>query len=521
MKYAIIPHRIPNIIKEVSMTIKSYYDVVVMGGGINGCGIAADASGRGLSVLLCEKNDLASATSSMSSKLIHGGLRYLENYEFRLVRESLKERETLLKNAEHLIKPLEFVLPYHQNMRSFMLLRLGLFVYDHLYLKKSLPNSQAISLVNNPRGLMLKSDFSKALSYFDCFTHDSRLVIENALLAQKNQADIRVKHEIISVHANNNLWEIVICNRSDGQILKCQTKILVNAAGPWVNTNLLQNSLTHKFDLKLVKGSHIVVPKFYEGDFAYILQNNDQRVVFVIPYEKDYTLIGTTDCPFTDDPEHVVISEEEKDYLCKIVNQYFNITLKPDDCCWTYSGVRALLDDKNNKLSEVTRDYMLDFSLNEHGAPLLSIYGGKITTYRALAERSVNFFKNIFPDLKKPWTAHAKLPGSELERITFSEFSQKIYQQYSFLAKNLLERYLSLYGTRTQLLLSNINSEKDLGLYFNHGLYEHEIKFLIEHEWVSRVDDLLWRRTKLGLKFNSEEIEKVLQYFEAIGLPQK
>ena len=460
------------------------FDLIIVGGGINGAGIAADAAGRGLSVLLVEQHDFASGTSSASSKLIHGGLRYLESYEFRLVRKALHERHTLQQCAPHLIKPMRFIVPNNSKVRKPWLLRLGLWCYDLLSFGDSLPKSKAINL---KKGYHLKKQFKKGYSYYDCATDDARLVIENILQANKYGAETLNYHRCDKIEKENQLWKVTL---QDGQ--SHYAKALVNATGPWsnhFNNKVLNIKLP---SVELVKGSHLVVKKFYDQEDAFLLQNDDGRVVFVIPYYKDYLLIGTTDISYHGDPQAVKIDCEEIDYLFKVVNEYFEVSLTEEHIIDSFSGVRPLIAEKNTKASKLSRDYHIELS-EQDSLPLITLYGGKITTYRKLAEQAVDLLKPYFKEMKPAWTATAKLPGAKAFSV------HQLEKKYPWLPSNLLERYMRTYGCRIELLLRSCNSLDALGESYGHDLYEREIKFLIQNEFCQTQEDLLWRRTKLGL----------------------
>lgn len=482
---------------------KAPYDLLIIGGGINGAGIARDAAGRGLKVLLVEMNDLASATSSKSTKLIHGGLRYLEFYEFSLVRKALNEREILLENAPHIIHPMKFILPHAPHLRPAWMIRLGLFLYDHLGEKTSLPKSRFIRLhkfsPENPLDRHLKSAFS----YYDCTVDDARLVLINALAAQELGAIIKTRSRFISAVRNNDLWTAKLSGKEEKTVT---AKVLINAAGPWVS-DIIEDGLdirAHK-SLRLVKGSHIIVPRLFPHDDSYILQNQDDRIIFVIPYEDKYSLIGTTEVAYQGDPSKAEITPEEIDYLCAHVNQYFEASLPHGeplsgrDILHHFSGVRPLYDDENAKASAVTRDYELSLRDEKGKAPLLSIFGGKITTYRALSENVLHCLKEYFPKMGEDWTAHAPLPGGDLPYADPDFFDQQLALRYPWLRSHLRKRYARLYGTRIHLLLDGLLDMSQLGKEIGPDLYEKEANYLIHHEWASSAEDILWRRTKLGL----------------------
>ena len=488
-------------------------DIFIIGGGINGTAIAADAAGRGLTVTLCEKNDLASGTSSASTKLIHGGLRYLELYDFKLVRHALREREILLRKAPNLITPLEFVLPHEKHLRPAWIIQFGLFLYDHLVKRNLLPSSKLINLKTDPRGDALKSEFLKGFSYFDCYTDDSRLVILNALTAKEHNATIVTRTEFVSAIREDNHWRIKLNNIHNQQSYFCFSKTLINAAGPWINP--VQNNIAHAthepLDIKLVKGSHIVVPKLYEGDFAYILQNQDNRIVFTIPFHQKFTLIGTTDVTFKNNPDHIDISLDEKNYLCTVSNRYFKKSISEHDIVWSYAGVRCLQDDNKSNASNVTREHKLQLE-SENNLPYLTVIGGKLTTHRVLAEEALDALKPYFPHMKPAWTAFAPFPGCDFEDRNFELFFEKIKNQFNWLPHELARHYAVNYGTRALLFLENCKSISDLGELFTNVLYQKEIEYLIQHEWAESADDILWRRTKQGL-FISESNKIKLQHW--------
>ncbi len=493
-------------------------DLLIVGGGINGAGIARDAAGRGLSVVLCEQNDLASATSSASTKLIHGGLRYLETYEFRLVREALIEREVLLRAAPHIIWPLRFVLPHNNGLRPAWMVRLGLFLYDHLGGRERLPGSHGIDLRRDSAGAPLKPDFTKAFGYFDCWVEDARLVVLNAVDAAERGAEILPRTKLTSARREGGLWRATLEPRNlDGgpgsapprQVV---ARALVNAAGPWVVE--VQDKIPgakRGSGLRLVKGSHIVVRRKSAGPQAYIFQNPDRRVVFAIPYEREFTLIGTTDLPYQGDPQAVAISAEEIDYLCEAVNRYLAEPVAPADVVWSYSGVRPLYDDLRESVSAVTRDYVFDVDRGSAGAdggadggaaPLLSIFGGKITTYRKLAEHALD---KLLPWLgagalaRPAWTAQATLPGGDLPGADFEAFLGALQAGRPWLPADLARRLARAYGTRVETVLGPARSLADLGEDLGAGLHEAEADYLMKREWAQSAEDILWRRSKLGL----------------------
>ncbi|KAB0655177.1 glycerol-3-phosphate dehydrogenase [Acinetobacter bohemicus] len=483
------------------------YDVVVVGGGINGVGVAVDAVGRGLSVFLCEKDDLASHTSSASSKLIHGGLRYLEHKEFRLVREALAEREILLAKAPHIIRPLRFIMPHQPHLRPAWLIRTGLFFYDHLGKREKLAGSKHITFdaATSP----LKAEITQGFEYSDCAVDDARLVVLNAIQAREQGAHIATQTRCTSAYRENGLWVIDLENTQGRYTV--QAKALVNAAGPWV-AQFIQQNLKQKspYGLRLIQGSHIVVPKIYAGDKAFILQNDDHRIVFAIPYLDQYTLIGTTDHEYQGDLNKVTITQPEMDYLLDVYNDHFKHQLGPQDILYTYSGVRSLCDDESDNPSAITRDYTLALS-QEQDAPLLSVFGGKLTTYRKLAESALTHLQPFFPTMKKPWTEKALLPGAE-NLVSVELLIQQLIQAVQDVSVQLASRWAHAYGSRVWIFLNNISMLHELGQDFRHGLYAQEVDYLVNQEWAITSSDILWRRSKLGLEFTETEIQALDEY---------
>ena len=491
------------------------FDLFIVGGGINGAGIAADAAGRGLSVALCEMNDLASATSSNSSKLIHGGLRYLEHYEFGLVKKALNEREVLLKVAPHIVTPLRFQMPHRPHLRPAWLIRIGLFLYDHLGKREALSGSHGVKYdISSP----LKSEITKGFEYADCWVDDARLVIINALSAQKNGAKIYDRRKCINAKRKNGVWEITLQKAGSNETETVTAKGLVNAAGPWVSS-FIETKLERKapYSIRMIKGSHIVVPKLYEQDNAFIMQNEDQRIVFAIPYRNDYTLIGTTDEEFTGNPSEVSISQDETDYILSVANQHFKEQLSNEDIVWSYSGVRPLLEDESSDPSAVTRDYTLHVEDEAGKAPLLSVFGGKITTYRQLALSCMDDLKGYYPNMGKEWTHSSSLPGGDLN-TSLQGYAELLQSKYRFLNKKLAYRYANSYGTLCETFLKGANSIEALGQSFSNDLYQVEVDYLVKHEWAYSSQDILWRRTKLGLEFSSEMTTQLDQYLAKQGL---
>jgi len=492
------------------------YDILVIGGGINGCGIARDAAGRGYSVLLAEMNDLASGTSSGSTKLVHGGLRYLEHFEFRLVRESLREREVLWSNAPHIIWPLRFVLPYHKGLRPAWLLRLGLFLYDHLGGRELLPPTRTLDLRRDAAGQPLKPLYAKAFEYSDCWVDDARLVVLNALDAADRGAVIATRTEVVGMRFAAGVWEARLSDKRSRNTRTARARHIVNAAGPWVDRVLscISGSNAVK-NVRLVKGSHIVVRKLFQHDRCYIFQNADGRIVFAIPYEGDYTLIGTTDEDFRGDPGDAQISYAEKAYLAAAASEYFVRPVSPDDIVWSYSAVRPLYDDDASKAQEATRDYVL----KQAGAPgngaLLNVFGGKITTYRRLAEGALEEIEGILGRRGKPWTKDTPLPGGDFPVDGFDELVRDLARGFPFLAPGHARRLAHLYGTLARQILGSAESLADLGRCFGSDLYEAEVRYLMAREWAMSAEDVLWRRTKCGLKLAAQEIGATEAYIAA------
>ena len=487
------------------------YDLLIIGGGINGAGAARDAAGRGLKVLLVEKDDLAAATSSASSKLIHGGLRYLEHYEFRLVAEALAEREVLLRIAPHLVTPLIFVMPHVPELRPRWMIRVGLFLYDHLGRRTRLPGLRGVDLRVPPYNSGLKPALTNGFVYSDCRVDDARLVLANALSARELGAEIATRTECKQAKRAAAGWEAVL-RATHGAERTVLARGIVNAAGPWVKQVL--NDRLHQAsrdNVKLVKGSHIVVPTAYEGEHAFILQNDDRRVVFMIPYEAQYTLIGTTDVAFDGDPARPGASAEEIGYLCRAVNRYLAQPIAPADVVWSYAGVRPLYDDGTADPSAVTRDYTLRLDADAGSAPVLSVFGGKITTYRKLAEHALDQLAPWFPGMKTAWTANAPLPGGEIGG-TFDVFHARLAAEYALLPAPLLRDLARRHGGLTRRVLQGVRTEADLGTHFGADLYAREVDYMIEHEWALSGEDILYRRTKAGLHLAPNQREALASY---------
>ncbi len=496
------------------------YDLLVVGGGINGTGIARDAAGRGINVFLAEQGDLAEATSSASTKLIHGGLRYLEYYDFRLVREALQERERLIRIAPHIIWPLRFVLPHENAVRPAWVIRAGLFLYDHLGGKRSLPGSRGVSFgPAEAFGSALKPGVAKGFVYSDAWVEDARLVSLNARDAAERGATICTRTKVLAATRDGPIWQVELQDTRTRRPFKVTARALVNAAGPWVGEMLHKRLGVHNDkNVRMVKGSHIVVPRLYEGEHAYILQNPDRRIVFAIPYEQHFTLIGTTDVPVDalDGPPQ--ISDAETDYLCESVNAYFSRQVSPRDVAWSYSGVRPLYDDAAKNASAVTRDYVLDIDQPPGEAPVLSVFGGKITTYRVLAEHAM---QKLVPALdgapaawKRPWTKQATLPGGDIKDARFDTLLATLHARAPFLGADQARRLGRAYGTRVWRILGNATRLADLGEDFGAGLTRAELDYLIAQEWAETAEDVLWRRSKLGLHMSARERARVGEYMQ-------
>jgi glycerol-3-phosphate dehydrogenase len=479
------------------------FDLAIIGGGINGAGIARDAAGRGLRVLLVEQNDLASGTSSASTKLIHGGLRYLEHGAIRLVREALIEREVLLRMAPHLVRPMRFVLPHHAALRPAWMLRLGLFLYDHLGGRKLLPATGSVDLANDPRGQPLQPRYARGFEYSDCWVDDARLVVLNAVDAAARGAAIRPRTCCISAARQGHTWRLAL--DAGGQRDVATAQVLVNAAGPWI-AEVSENVLglpTHA-PVRLVKGSHIVVPQRFAHDRAYIFQSADERVVFAIPYEGAFTLIGTTDLDFAGDPAAAAATPEEIAYLCRVASDYFSEPVTPAQVVWSFAGVRPLYDDGASKAKDATRDYVLALDAPEGAAPLLSVYGGKITTYRRLAEAALARLQRFFPDLP-PWTSDVPLPGGDFSWNGAPGLIAQARARWTFLDEAQATRMVRAYGTRLDQVLGDLAEGAAPGATFGGVLSEAEVRYLMRYEWAAEPADILWRRSKLGLHIEPGE----------------
>jgi len=476
---------------------QSCYDLVVVGGGINGVGIARDAAGRGLSVLLCERDDLAAHTSSASTKLIHGGLRYLEHGEFGLVRKALREREVLLRAAPHIIWPLRFVMPHDAGQRPAWMIRAGLFLYDHLARRERLPGSESVNLARHAAGAPLKPAFRRAFIYSDAWVQDARLVVLNAMDAQTRGARIATRTTLVAAQRGPATWSLDL-RGADGRCGTVQARVLVNATGPWVGTllsDVLGLGAAHA--VRLVKGSHIVVKRLFDHPDAYLFQNPDRRIIFAIPFEGRFTLIGTTDVDYSGDPARAAITAEEIAYLCRMASRYFSRALTPAEVVWSYAGVRPLLDDAAGDAASVTRDYTLE--LDTEAAPVLSVFGGKLTTYRKLAEQAVARIQPLLGNRVAPWTAGASLPGGDFPRGDFEGFLAQVRQHHGWLPMDLSFRLARNYGTRIERILHGVSDLAGLGEAVLPGLYACELDYLVREEFARTAEDILWRRTKLGL----------------------
>lgn len=487
------------------------YDLLVIGGGVNGTGIARDAAGRGLKVLLVEMADLASATSGWSSKLIHGGLRYLEHYEFRLVREALAEREVLLNAAPHIVRPMRFVLPHDRSMRPVWMIRIGLWMYDHLGKRVSLPGSQAVKFPHVEFSAGLKPEIRSGIVYSDCRVDDARLTVLTAMSARDKGAEILTRTKFMGARRDGRTWQADLRDMRNGATRTVAATALVNAAGPWV-TGVLEG-VPHKptgAKVRLVKGSHIVVPKVHSLGHACLLQNPDKRVVFVIPFEGKYSLIGTTDVPVDTPEEAVDITAQETDYLIEAANRFLAKPLAKADVVWTFAGVRPLYDDGKSDPSSITRDYVLELDDEEGKAPILSLFGGKITTYRCLAETALEKLAPYLPPMGSAWTRDAHLPGGDV--ANYNAFRDEMFDRYKGFPRDLLDGVVRRHGNRTTTILGDVHAPDALGRNFGAGLTAREIDFLVADEWAETADDILWRRTKCGLHMDAAQRAAVEAY---------
>jgi glycerol-3-phosphate dehydrogenase len=492
-------------------------DLLVIGGGINGVGIARDAAGRGLSVILCEQHDLAQHTSSASSKLIHGGLRYLEYYEFKLVRKALQEREILLRAAPHIVSPLRFVMPHHAGQRPAWMIRAGLFLYDHLARRSILPGSQAIAFKSHPAGAPLQARFTRGFEYSDGWVDDARLVVLSALDAHERGARILTRTRCLAAQRAGQRWQVTLQDAA-GRQFEGSARALVNAGGPWAaQLAAAISGAKVRHGLRLVKGSHIVVRRRFAHRYAYLLQNPDKRIIFALPYQAEFTLIGTTDLDFRGDPGQVAISDDEVGYLCQMANRYFRDPITAQDVVWSYAGVRPLLDDNQQNASAVSRDYLLE--CDDQSAPLLNVWGGKLTTYRKLAEEALALLLPWLDSNAPAWTESAPLPGGDLqqpgnlvESVDFDSFRQHFERKYPWLPPPLAQRYTHAYGSRAARFLEGASQLLDLGQELAPGLYAAEAAYLRDVEWARSADDILWRRTKLGLYSQPQHVARLQQW---------
>lgn len=496
-------------------------DLLVIGGGVNGAGIARDAVGRGLSVVLCEKDDLAQGTSSRSGKYIHGGLRYLEYYEFRLVREALIEREVLLETAPHITWPLRLVLPHTPEQRPAWLVRLGLLLYDNLGGRKRLPSTRALDLRTAPEGRALRDQFTKGFEYSDCWVDDARLVLLNAVDAAARGATVLTRTAVTDARREGNLWSVELTDTLTSERRTVRARCLANAAGPWVEKVLGRaEGVKTSRKVRLVKGSHIVTKKFWEGQNAYVLQNKDKRLIFINPYQGDLTLCGTTDIPFDGRPEDVRIDDGEISYLLDVINRYFKVQLTPADIVHSFSGVRPLYDDAQANPSAVTRDYVFEVDGGEGGkAPIISAFGGKITTYRKLAEHALDRLKPFFPAMRGPWTATGHLPGGDIPNADPDAYLAEVGRRLPWLPAPLARHYVKLYGTRLDMVLGDARSVADLGRHFGGLLYENEARYLVREEWAMTAQDILERRTKHGLHLTADQTAGFADWMAGLTAP--
>ncbi|AGY92703.1 hypothetical protein SPICUR_08910 [Spiribacter curvatus] len=489
------------------------YDLVVVGGGINGAGIARDAAGRGLRTLLVEQGDLANYTSSASTKLVHGGLRYLEYYEFRLVQKALKEREVLMGIAPHIIWPLRFVMPHVKELRPAWMIRMGLFLYDHLGGRNKLPGSKGLNLQTHYAGAPLKDGVTKGFMYSDCWVQDSRLVVLNCMDVEQRGGTVLPRTRCTGAERGDDEWSVELTDAVTGDVRNVHSRSVVNAAGPWVAKFLgSEMAVSNSKDVHLVKGSHIVVPKMFDHEDSYLFQNSDGRVIFAIPYEQDFTLIGTTDVAYEGNPAEATASDDEIQYLCDAVNRYFKEEIAPKDVVWTYSGVRALYDEsEESDVSAVSRDYSLD--LDDKGAPLLSVFGGKITTYRTLARQAVDQIAPLVGASIADWTGDEALPGGDIPDGDFEAYLAQLRRGRPWLPETMAWRLVRNYGTRIETMLGDAQSLDDLGEHFGSDCYEAELRYLAEHEWAMTAEDAIWRRSKLGLMLDSDQRERVSAWY--------
>ena len=491
------------------------YDIFIIGGGINGCGVARDASGRGLKICLAEMDDLASGTSSASTKLIHGGLRYLKYFDFKLVKEALKERDVLLKIMPHICWPMRFLIPLESFRINNFFIRCGLFIYDYIAGYSTLTKTKSINLQNSILNSFVKSKFKKAFIYSDCWVEDSRLVVLNAVDAKKMGANILTRTKVINFTKKGSLWSVTTKNKK-GEIHEHLCKCIVNASGPWVENINQYISLKSAYSTRLVKGSHLVVDKLFDHNHAFFLTGKDGRIIFVIPFQDEFSLIGTTEVVHQNIEIKPNCSDEETKYLLNFINSYFSFNLKKDQIISTFSGVRPLYNKKkqhNENISSITRDYVLNLEYLDH-LPFLTIYGGKLTTFRKLSENVLSKLKDFFPEMGHDWTMKKPLPGGDFLLNEKKEVINKLQKNYPYLGQNCAKRFINYYGTLSYQILKNVKSKKDLGINFGHSLTEIEVDWLLKNEFANSADDILWRRTKLGLKFNKSQKNKLIKWIE-------
>ena len=495
--------------------MNNLYDVFVIGGGVNGCGVARDAAGRGYSVYLAEKSDIASGTSSASSKLIHGGLRYLENFEFSLVRESLRERDILIKIAPHLIKEMRFILPHHNKLRPVWLLKLGMLLYDNLYSSKYIKRSSYIRLPFHESKSTLKDTFKKGFEYSDCITDDARLTVLNATDAKRLGGNINTRTIVKNMEQKKGVWNIEVLNTISNETKYVQAKVVVNATGPWIDNFLKNYSKQTKVDnIRQVKGSHIVVKKLFNHSYSYVFQNSDGRIFFAVPWEKEFTFIGTTDVDFKDNLDNFSASEDEINYICKSANQYFRRDISSSDVCNHWSGVRALYHDGSIKAQKASRDYTIKIESQDNKSALINIFGGKLTTFRQLSEEVVNKVGSILGEKKYPWTRDVHLPGGDFSLTEKTKIVNGLSKKNDYLDVDYIQRLFNLYGTRVEYILKNVSSIDDLGLNFGRDLYQVEVDYLMQEEFALYPEDVLERRTKLYLFLDYDKIESLHNYMQ-------
>lgn len=495
--------------------MNNLYDVFIIGGGINGCGVARDTAGRGYSVYLAEKSDIASGTSSASSKLIHGGLRYLENYEFSLVRASLRERDILIKIAPHIISEMRFVLPHHNNLRPVWLLKLGMLLYDNLYSSKYIKRSSYIKIPFHESKSTLTEAFNKGFEYSDCITDDARLTVLNAADAKRLGGDINTRTMVKNMEQKKGVWNIEVMDTISNETKYVQAKVVVNATGPWVDSFLKNHSKQTKVDnIRLVKGSHIVVKKLFNHSYAYIFQNSDGRVFFAVPWENEFTFIGTTDVDFIGDLDNFSASDDEINYLCKSANQYFRSGISSNDVIKHWSGVRPLYHDGSTKAQKASRDYTIKVDSQDNKSALINIFGGKMTTYRQLSEEVTNKVGSILGEKKSPWTSDVHLPGGDFLLTEKTKIVDGLAKKYDYLDVDYIQRLFNSYGTRVEYILKNVSSIDDLGLHFGRDLYQVEVDYLMQEEFALYPEDVLERRTKLYLFLDYDKIENLDNYMQ-------